>query len=157
MNNRTGKVVAVCISSRRGIPKRSVRSVRLIEGLGIEGDAHAGSPERQVSLLASESIDRMRSQGLNLDHGAFGENLVTEGIDLATLAPGDILRSELIELEITMIGKVCHSRCSIYYSAGDCIMPREGVFARVLRGGELSPGHSIEVSRSRARSVSGPA
>ena len=147
----SGTVVAVCLSHRRGIPKSPQASVHLKEDLGIEGDAHAGPGERQVSLLAAESIGLMRAKGLELSHGAFGENIVTDGIDLAALTPGDILRCGLAELEVTRIGKVCHSRCAIYYSAGDCIMPREGVFARVTRGGELSPGQSINVIRGAGR------
>ncbi|MCE5271572.1 MOSC domain-containing protein [bacterium] len=136
--------MAVCTSSRRGVAKTAVAGALLVADSGIEGDAHAGPGERQVSLLAGESIDVMRARsGMTLEPGAFGENLVTRGIDLTALQPGDCLAAGEALLRITRIGKECHSRCAIYYSAGDCIMPREGVFAAVLRGGRVKPGDSL--------------
>lgn len=140
-----GVIAAVCISQRRGEAKTAVPEADFVEGSGILGDAHAGPGERQVSLLAKESIDRMRSLGLTLEPGAFGENLVTRGIDLLSLKPGDCLNAGGARLRITRIGKECHSRCAIYYSAGDCIMPREGLFAQVIRSGRVTPGDKIEL------------
>ena len=139
-----GQVVAVCTSPRRGMAKSEVTGALFIAGSGIEGDAHAGPGERQVSLLAEESIESMRARsGLTLEPGAFGENLVTRGVDLTALQPGDCLTAGEVRLRITRIGKECHNRCAIYYSAGDCIMPREGVFAAVLQGGRVAPGDRL--------------
>lgn len=143
----SGEIVAVCVSAEKHAQKEEVEEVRLVEDLGIEGDAHAGSGHRQVSLLAEESIDKMRDMGLeNLRPGAFGENLVTRGLELTRLNIGDRLRvgSEVL-LEVTQIGKECVDRCAIYYAAGDCIMPREGIFARVIRGGKVKTGDHITV------------
>ncbi len=144
-----GHIDAVCISQRRGEAKTAVPGADFVEGSGILGDAHAGPGDRQVSLLAGESIDRMRSRGLALEPGAFGENLVTRGIDLSSLEPGDCLIAGGARLCITRIGKECHSRCAIYYSAGDCIMPREGLFAQVIRSGRVAPGDKIELLNER--------
>ncbi|TYP54238.1 MOSC domain-containing protein [Thermosediminibacter litoriperuensis] len=140
-----GKVVAVCVSGKKGEKKRDVGKARLIEGFGIEGDAHAGAWHRQVSLLAVESIDKMRRKGLSVGHGDFAENITTEGVDLCSLPVGTRLRINDVVLEVTQIGKECHERCAIYHQAGDCIMPKEGIFARVLRGGVVSAGDEIEV------------
>ena len=140
-----GKVVAVCLSREKHVQKDEVESVLLVEGSGIEGDAHAGFDHRQVSLLAEESVDKMRARGLeDLRPGAFGENILTRGIDLLKLKVGDRLRvgSEAV-LEVSQIGKECVDRCAIYYQAGDCVMPREGVFARVIRGGRVRAGDEI--------------
>lgn len=141
-----GKIIAVCLSGRKGEKKRPVDEGRLIEGQGFAGDAHAGSGHRQVSLLSAESVDRFRAKGpLEVFPGDFAENILTEGIDLATLAVGRRLRagSEAV-LEVTQIGKECHDRCAIYRVMGDCVMPREGVFARVVQGGGLRPGDGIQ-------------
>ena len=143
------EIVAVCTSSEKHVQKDAVGEVLLVEEKGIQGDAHFGFGHRQVSLLADESIDKMRKKGLDdLRPGAFGENLVTQGIDLLSLDIGDILRiGEGVVLEVTQIGKECVDRCAIYYAAGDCIMPREGIFVRVVKGGPVRPGDVISVVR----------
>lgn len=137
-------VVAVCVSRNKGERKTPVASVELRPGHGIVGDAHAGDWHRQVSLLAKESIVKMQRLGLAVDAGDFAENLTTEGIDLPGLAIGDRLQIGDTLLEITQIGKECHARCAIYHQAGDCVMPKEGLFARVLQGGTIKPGTVIE-------------
>ena len=142
-----GIVRAICLSERRGIPKSPVAVAKLVEGWGLEGDAHAGRWHRQVSLLSAEKIEAFRAKGAAVDDGAFGENLIVEGIDVSALAVGTRLRCGEALLEITQIGKECHSRCAIYEAMGDCIMPREGVFARVLEGGEIREGCRIELER----------
>lgn len=141
-----GRVKAVCVSDSKHVQKSEVPSVRLIPRWGIEGDAHAGFAHRQVSLLAEESVNKMRSKGLtDLRPGAFGENILTEGLDLTALRVGDLIRvGREVLLQISQVGKECVDRCAIYYAAGDCIMPREGVFARVLRGGLVVPGDTVE-------------
>lgn len=139
----SGTVVAICISKEKGERKKPVPSALLLENHGIAGDGHAGDWHRQVSLLAKESIDTMRAKGLNVGHGDFAENITTQGIDLISLPIGSRLSIGDAVLEITQIGKECHTRCAIYYQAGDCVMPREGIFARVLKGGELISGTPI--------------
>lgn len=144
-HNLRGKVRAVCISSEKGAKKQNIKIGIFKENFGMVNDAHAGS-RRQVSLLAEESIEKMKAKGLNLNFGDFAENLVTRGIDLRSLAPeAKIKIGRKVVLEITQIGKVCLSRCSIYYQAGDCIMPKEGIFARVLKGGIVRIGDKVEV------------
>lgn len=144
--NKTGKVVAICISQRKGTQKRDVGEGRLIKDYGIENDAHAGPGHRQVSLLALESVHIMEEKGLSLDAGDFGENIVTQGLDLKELRLGTKLKvGKDTLLEVTQIGKECHDRCAIYYQAGDCIMPREGIFTRVLAGGRVRVGDQIEI------------
>lgn len=138
-------VVAVNISKDKGEQKVPVKTVELKEEHGIVGDAHAGDWHRQVSLLADESIDKMRQQGLNLDSGAFAENVTTRGIDLVSLPVGTRLELGAALLEVTQIGKECHARCAIYEQAGDCVMPKEGIFAKVLRGGEVQAGSVVQV------------
>jgi molybdenum cofactor synthesis domain-containing protein len=140
-----GSVLAVCVSVKKGEQKHAVDRVRMVADHGLDGDAHAGGWHRQVSLLASSDIDTMRARGLDLEPGDFGENVVLDGFDLGGLGIGSRLEVADAELEITQIGKVCHSRCAIYYQAGDCIMPREGVFARVVRGGEVAAGAAVRV------------
>jgi MOSC domain-containing protein YiiM len=141
-----GKILAVCISDEKGVQKSSVPSVRIIAGHGIDSDAHAGPWHRQVSLLADESIEKMRQKGLDLTYGDFGENIVTQGIDLVALPVGTRLKlGTSVTGEVTQIGKVCHDRCAIYYEAGDCIMPREGIFIKILTDGTVSPGDAVEV------------
>jgi len=142
----TGKVIAVCISTNKGERKTPVAAVELREEHGIVGDAHAGPWHRQVSLLARESIDKMRVLGLDVTTGDFAENLTTEGVDLLALPIGTRLSVGETELEVTQIGKECHTRCAIYHQAGDCVMPKEGIFARVLRGGIVRPGDEIKTS-----------
>lgn len=135
-----GTVVAVCLSGRKGEAKRPVASALLVADHGLEGDAHAGSG-RQVSLLAEESVDRMRGRGVDLVPGIFAENLLTRGFPLGSLKVGTRLRvGESVILEITQIGKECHQGCAIREQVGDCVMPREGVFARVVEGGEVRAG-----------------
>lgn len=143
-----GKIVAVSISATKGTRKTNVPCARLVENWGIEGDAHAGDWHRQVSLLAEESIAKIRAKGLDVKAGDFAENLTTSGIEIDHLPIGTRLRIGEVELEITQIGKECHSRCAIYEQAGDCVMPREGVFARVIRGGEIHAGDTVEEVRS---------
>ena len=140
-----GKIVSINISDRKGIRKRPVPEVILQENYGISGDAHASSQwHRQVSLLALESIRRMQEMGLDVEPGDFAENITTEGIDLLNLPIGARLAmGRGIEVEVSQIGKECHARCAIYYQAGDCVMPKEGIFVRVLRGGPLKVGDSI--------------
>ncbi len=134
-------IVSINTSSRKGEKKSPVRTAVLTENLGIEGDAHAGFLHRQISLLAMESIEKMRSKGLDVGPGDFAENITTKGIDLCALPIGTRLKlGDDIAVEITQIGKECHNRCEIFKQAGDCVMPREGVFARVLRGGVLRKG-----------------
>lgn len=138
---RRFRVVSVNTSPAKGERKTPVVSARLVEDMGIEGDAHAGTKARQISLLASESIERMTSRGMRLGPGDFAENVTTEGVDLTALAVGTRLAlGGGIEVEVTQIGKECHGRCAIYDKAGDCVMPREGIFAKVIKGGVLKPG-----------------
>jgi len=115
----------------------------LLENHGIVGDAHAGDWHRQVSLLAKESIDKMRAMGLDVTNGDFAENITTSGINLTSLPVGSRLQVGETLLEVTQIGKECHARCAIYYQAGDCVMPKEGIFARVLRSGAIKPGDAV--------------
>ena len=138
-----GKVLAVCISEMKGTQKRNVGSAVFVEDWGLEGDAHAGKWHRQVSLLSLEKINEFRAKGADVAFGAFGENLIVEGFDLRNLPIGTQLRSGDVLLEITQIGKECHSHCEIYKQMGECIMPHEGVFAIVLEGGILKAGQSI--------------
>jgi MOSC domain-containing protein YiiM len=143
-----GTLLAVCVSGEKGEKKRAVEEAVLKAGHGLEGDAHAGEWHRQVSLLASESIAKMRARGLEVGPGDFAENLTTAGIDLPALNPGDRLEVGGAILEVTQVGKECHSRCAIYDQVGDCVMPREGIFARVLRGGRVRPGDEVRVLAS---------
>ena len=136
----SGKIVAVSISKEKGERKTPVASVELRENHGIVGDGHAGEWHRQVSLLAMESIHKMQKLGLDVGAGDFAENITTEGIDLVSLPIGTRLALGEALLEVTQIGKECHTRCAIYYQAGDCVMPKEGIFARVLQGGVVNCG-----------------
>lgn len=140
-----GKVLAVCVSARKGVQKEAVESARVIENHGIEGDAHAGDWHRQLSLLSAEKIEAFRAKGADVAYGAFGENLVVSGIDFRALPVGTRLRCGSILLEMTQIGKECHAHCAIYRQMGECIMPREGVFARVLAGGTVVPGDEMVI------------
>ena len=136
-------VLAVCISQNKGERKQPVAAVELVPDHGIAGDAHAGDWHRQVSLLAQESIDKMRAMGLSVSAGDFAENITTTGIDLVSLPVGSRLMLGSTLLEVTQIGKECHTRCAIFYQAGDCVMPKEGIFARVLKGGVVTAGMEI--------------
>ncbi len=143
----SGRLQSICLSQRKGTQKQSVPGARLVAGHGFEGDAHAGDWHRQVSLLLHDDIESMRASGVELDPGAFGENLIITDLDLSELGVGSQLKIESALLEITQIGKVCHSRCAIYELAGDCIMPRLGVFARVIEGGSIEEGAEVEIVR----------
>ncbi len=140
-----GKILAICTSPSKGTPKTRVGEARLITAHGIEGDAHAGAGKRQISLLSHEKIEDFRGRGANVGDGAFGENLVVEGVELRSLPVGSLLRCGKALLRITQIGKACHSGCSVFQQVGDCIMPREGVFAEVLEGGVIRTGDEIYV------------
>ena len=141
-----GKIKAISTSKDRGTQKDNVPAAELKVGFGIEGDAHAGNWHRQVSLLGQESIEKMRAKGANVSAGDFAENITTEGIDLQSLAIGSKLRlGTNSEVEITQFGKECHSGCVIFQQIGDCVMPREGVFAKVIKPGRVKPGDTIEV------------
>ena len=146
MATTKGRIKAVSISKKRGTQKINVPEAELQADFGINGDAHAGNWDRQVSLLAFECIDKMDAKGLDISPGDFAENITTEGIDLGILTIGSRLKlGGMVELEITKFGKTCHGRCRIYEKIGDCIMPRDGVFARVIRGGSIKCGDIIEV------------
>ena len=138
-----GKILAICISEKKGTQKKPIESARLVEEWGIEGDAHVGKWHRQVSMLSFEKIEAFREKGADVDFGAFGENLVVEGFDLSKVPVGTKFQIGEAILELTQIGKECHSHCAIYKVMGDCIMPREGVFTRVLKGGEIKAGDEI--------------
>ena len=138
-----GKLIAICISEKKGTQKVPVESAVLRVNHGIEEDAHAGNWHRQVSLLGLEKIEAFRERGADVDFGAFGENLIIEGFDFRNLPVGTRFRIGDVLLEMTQIGKECHTHCAIYHLVGDCIMPREGVFAKVLEGGEIKPGDEV--------------
>ena len=174
-----GKIVAVCVSEKKGIQKRNIGKCKAIKHYGLEGDAHAGKWHRQVSLLGYthlrraqpilwahyllayfemfrrdyrrletclESADVMRNKGLEIKDGDFGENIVTSGIELKSLPVGTTLKiGNDILIRVTQIGKLCHDRCAIYYKAGDCIMPREGIFAEILNNGIIATGDEISI------------
>jgi len=144
-----GIIKAISISKDRGTRKFNVPAAELKVSFGIEGDAHAGNWHRQVSLLAEESIEKMKAKGANVAEGDFAENITTEGIDLQSLTIGSKLRlGPQAEVEITQFGKECHTRCEIFQQVGDCIMPREGVFAKVTKPGRIKPGDTTRASRS---------
>jgi len=140
------KIIAVSISQKKGEKKTNIPKARLIPDHGLEQDAHAGDWHRQISLLDMESITRIRDKGLDVDPGNFAENITTEGIRLWELPIGTRMqlgRDALVE--VTQIGKECHSRCAIFHQVGDCVMPREGIFAKVLEEGTIRPGDEIKV------------
>ncbi len=140
-----GIIKAVCISEKKGTAKRNVGTSAVIENHGLEHDAHAGNWHRQVSLLSYEAVEAFRARGADVADGAFGENLLVEGFDFKTYPVGTVFVCNEVVLEITQIGKQCHSECEIFHQVGDCIMPREGVFARVLHGGTVSVGDALVV------------
>ncbi len=140
-----GTVLAVCTSEKKGVQKRDVGKATFVKDWGIEGDAHAGKWHRQVSLLSADKIDDFRAKGAEVVFGDFGENLVVRGFDFRSLPVGTLLRCGEVLLEMTQIGKECHSHCAIYQTMGDCIMPREGVFARVLEGGVIQNGDEMVI------------
>jgi MOSC domain-containing protein YiiM len=139
-----GKVLAVNVSLNKGERKKAVPSATLLVEHGIEGDAHAGDWHRQVSLLAMESIAKMKALGLDVNEGDFAENITTEGVDLVSLPIGTRMTLGETLLEVTQIGKECHTRCAIFYQAGDCVMPKEGIFIKVLKGGTVKAGDAIK-------------
>ena len=139
------EVTAVCISERKGTRKHEVPSIRVQCGHGIVGDAHAGNWHRQISLLAEESVDKMRALGLILQPGDFAENILTRGLELKSLPIGTRLRVGETLLEVTQIGKKCHNDCEIKKLTGSCVMPTEGIFAIVLQEGEIFPGDTVTV------------
>jgi molybdenum cofactor synthesis domain-containing protein len=140
-----GKIIAVCLSDEKGTAKRNVGRAEFVAGHGLAGDAHAGPWHRQVSLLSHNKIEAFRAKGAVVEDGAFGENLVVEDIDFRSLPVGTILECGDVVLEMTQIGKECHNHCAIYKVMGDCIMPREGVFAKVIRGGYIGAGDEMTI------------
>ena len=143
------RIVSVNVSKDKGTRKQSVPCALLRVGHGVEGDAHVGAWHRQVSLLAVESIEKMKARGADVGPGDFAENVTTEGVDLASLAPGTRLRLGGTIVEVTQIGKECHEGCEIRSIVGDCVMPREGIFARVVKGGEIRPGQEVTLERGK--------
>lgn len=146
-----GKIVSINLSDKKGEPKKPVLEAAIIENYGIQGDAHASSEwHRQVSLLSIESIKKMQDLGIDVSPGSFAENITTEGIDLLSLPVGTRLKLgsdvSCVIGEVSQIGKVCHERCAIYNQAGDCVMPKEGIFIRILKGGKITTGDPIDVS-----------
>lgn len=146
-----GRIEAICISTARGTQKRPVGSAEFVADWGIRGDAHGGHWHRQVSLLSADRIDAFRARGAQVENGAFGENLVVRGFDFSTFPVGTLFKSGDVLLELTQIGKECHQHCAIYQAVGDCIMPREGVFARVIRGGIARTGDELVLAERRER------
>jgi MOSC domain-containing protein YiiM len=148
MKKICGKVLAVNISEKKGEKKNNIGCGLFLENLGLENDAHAETGIiRQVSLLAKESIEKIRAKGLDVNYGDFAENLTIEGIDLPSLPIGTMLKvGKKVLLEVSQIGKVCHNRCNIFYTVGDCVMPREGIFAKVLVGGKIKVDDKIEIN-----------
>ena len=140
-----GEVMGICISKKRGTAKVEVEEANLIEDFGIEHDAHAGNWHRQGSLLSFETREAFKARGAEIDDGAFGENIIVSGIDLIHLPVGTQIKSGDVLLEVTQIGKECHSHCEIYHRMGECIMPTNGIFTRVLHGGKLKKGDQIKV------------
>ncbi len=140
-----GTIISLNVSRKKGVNKEPVQSVLVRVDHGIEGDAHAGDWHRQISLLAEESIHCMRARGLELEPGAFAENITTLGIDLPRLPVGSRLVCGEVELEVTQIGKKCHKGCAIFQQVGDCIMPKEGIFTKVIRSGRLHCGDHLEI------------
>ncbi len=136
---------ALCISEKKGTAKKVVEEAEFIEDYGIRGDAHAGKWHRQISLLSLDKVKEFRNRGVSVPDGGFGENILAEGIDFRFLPVGTVLVCNEVRLEVTQIGKECHSKCNIYQQIGDCIMPREGIFARVLTGGRIKTGDKIYV------------
>ena len=140
------KIVSIATSRKKGTRKTTVDAAVLLRDYGLKDDAHAGDWHRQVSLLANESIDKARQMGLEVTFGDFAENIATSGVDLPNLPVGTRLKlGNTVVLEISQIGKECHKKCAIYYQAGDCIMPREGVFAKVIEGGAIACNDRIEI------------
>ena len=144
-----GTVMAVCISEKRGTQKKNIHEARFIKDFGIEKDAHAGKWHRQVSLLSYDKIEAFRARGAEVEDGAFGENLVVQGFDFSALPIGTRFRCNEVVLEMTQIGKECHHGCAIFQKMGDCIMPREGVFTKVLHGGIIRVGDEFVIEECK--------
>lgn len=140
-----GKIIAVCISEKRGTEKKNMHECKIVEGFGLENDAHGGNWHRQISLLSFEKIEDFKKRGGEVNEGSFGENLIVSGIDLKSLPVGTVIKINDAILEVTQIGKECHSHCEIFHKVGDCIMPREGIFTKVIKGGFVKEGDSIFV------------
>ncbi len=146
LSRTSGRVIAVCSSEKKGTPKTDVGEGIIEVGFGLKGDAHGGAWHRQVSLLAIEQIETMKDKGFDVKPGSFAENICTEGFDLGSIHIGDRLRiGQTAILEVTQIGKECHTRCAIYNKIGECIMPEQGVFAKVIEGGVIRTGDTLEV------------
>ena len=146
-----GKVLAVNISEKKGTKKTNIKSCFLLKDFGLKADAHGGPWHRQVSLLANESIAKMKAMGLKVGYGDFAENITTKGVDLVHLPIGTEIRiGDSVTLRVTQIGKECHERCAIYYQAGDCVMPKEGIFAEVVNEGEVKAGDDIIIEQIRS-------
>ncbi len=146
-NEQIGYIVSIAVSDKKGMQKKRVNHATLIENFGIEGDAHAGKWHRQVSFLASERIEEQSQKGFDVDFGSYAENIATKGIDWPSVPIGtqvEIGQGDAL-IEITQIGKKCHTKCAIYNMAGDCIMPRQGVFGRVIKGGKISVGDTLRL------------
>ncbi|MCX7856884.1 MAG: MOSC domain-containing protein [Deltaproteobacteria bacterium] len=143
---KKGKVVSVNVAEKKGEKKKNVNIVQVIKGKGIPGDGHFGFMHRQVSILPIESIEKMKAKGFNVGPGDFAENITTEGLDLSDVRLGTKIRvGNDVILKVSQIGKECHERCVIYYQTGDCIMPKEGIFAEVIEEGEIKVGDRIEI------------
>ncbi len=143
-------IVSIAVSRRKGTRKLQVEQAELIEDFGLKRDAHGGPWHRQVSFLANENIEKARQKGLEVSFGDFAENIATTGIDWKSIPIGTkVTLGKSVLVEITQIGKTCHKKCAIYYQAGDCIMPKEGVFARVLKGGRIRCGDEITLNFSQ--------
>jgi MOSC domain-containing protein YiiM len=148
--SRSIRIVSIALSKKKGTRKKQVQGAVVVEGHGLRGDAHAGSWHRQISFLDTAQIEKCRSAGLNVSFGDFAENIATEGIDWKRVPVGTRFKlGHSAVVEVTQIGKECHKKCAIYYQAGDCIMPREGVFAQVLNGGSIQCGDTIEILPER--------
>ncbi len=148
-----GTIKAISISDRKGIRKKNIEVTRLLVESGLEHDAHAGRWHRQVSFLAEESIEKMRDKGLDVVAGNFAENITTEGLDLVNIGVGTHITLGETELILSQLGKICHTRCAIYHQAGDCVMPKEGVFGVVVKGGNIHVGDTIQILKKRSPSA----
>ncbi|OOM15938.1 MOSC domain-containing protein [Clostridium saccharobutylicum] len=142
-----GKIIAICISEKRGTEKKNIGECNVVEGFGLENDAHGGNWHRQVSLLSYDKVLEFNDKGGAVEDGAFGENILVEGIDFKTLPIGTLFKCNDVILELTQVGKECHAHCEIYKRVGDCIMPREGVFSKVIHGGKIKVGDELICSK----------
>ena len=147
------KIKAISISDKKGMRKKNIDSTLLIENFGLNQDAHGGKWHRQVSFLAQESIDSMRDKGLDVVAGNFAENITTLGIDLVALGVGAHLQIGPTEIVISQLGKICHNRCAIFHQAGDCVMPREGIFGVIIKGGNIHVGDDIKILSQKSKSA----